>query len=49
MPHVESVRQTVTQANQGHWPEQRAQHPVYAAENGVTRFQGPGFGALGGA
>jgi hypothetical protein len=29
--------------------EQRASHPVYGAANGVTRFYGPNFTALGGA
>jgi hypothetical protein len=29
--------------------EQRVSHPVYGAANGVTRFYGPHFNALGGA
>jgi hypothetical protein len=29
--------------------EQRVQHPVYGAANGVTRLYGPHFNALGGA
>lgn len=30
-------------------PEQRVQHPVYGAANGVTRLYGPPFNNLGGA
>jgi uncharacterized protein (TIGR02466 family) len=30
-------------------PEQRSQHPVLGAANGVTRFYGPHFNRLGGA
>ncbi len=30
-------------------PETRVRHPVYGATNGITRFYGPPFAALGGA